>query len=155
MRKLVLFGVLAFASLSLASLSLAPLSLAPQTPVPLPVSIIELISRPQEFDGKLVVVRGMLEVDHHGFTLYLGHEDYLHALQENGIWLRPPGDMEEKIEAWDGKYVIVFGKFSAEQREGFTGRQVGGLTEVRTCGFWSDPSNPVRMRIRGYPPKQP
>jgi hypothetical protein len=150
MRKLILIGVLVSASLSLASPSLLP-----QAAVPLPVSIIELISRPKEFGGRLVVVRGMLDVDHHGYTLYLSHEDYLHALQENGIWFRPPGEMEKKIDALEGRYVIVVGEFSAQQREGFTGRQVGGLTAVRTCELWSDPKEPLRMRFRGLEPKQP
>lgn len=150
MRKLILSGVLAFASFSLASLSLAP-----QTPVPLPVSIIELMSRPKEFDGNLVVVRAMLDVDHHGYTLYLSHEDYLHALQENGIWFRPPGEMAKKIEAMEGRYVIAVGEFSAQPREGFTGRQVGGLTAVRTCELWSDPKEPLQMKLRGVAPKQP
>lgn len=125
-----------------------------QPPVPVPVSIIELMSRPKEFDGKLVSVRGLFTADYHGTTLLVGQEDYLHALQENGIWLDPPSEMGEKTQLLEGKYVLVAGKFSAKERLGRAGRQVGGLTQVQTCALWSDPIDPIGKRFREAVRKQ-
>src|SRR4051812_30757429 len=50
-------------------------------------SLIELIARPELYDGKRVRVAGFADLEFEGNSLYLSREDYVQMLTRNGVWL--------------------------------------------------------------------
>jgi hypothetical protein len=99
------------------------------------VSMIQLISNPTAYHGKLVQVIGFVRFEFEGNALYLHEEDYKQMLTRNGVWL----SMAEKREL-DQKYALIEGVFNASNR--------GHL------GLWSGSIERV-SRSQEWPPKRP
>src|SRR5688572_9432758 len=55
-------------------------------------SIIELIARPEVYDGKRVQVIGFVNFEFEGNGLYVSKEDWEQSIYRNGVWIdSPPG----------------------------------------------------------------
>ena len=115
---------------------------------PLIVSAIQLISTPEKFDGKSVAVIGYLRLESpEGLLLYLHKEDYDHVILSNALWVDATKDMLNNREKLALKYVRIVGTFRAgdEKRNLYA---PGGITDIITCRFWSDPANPLENQIK-------
>lgn len=125
-----------------------PSQTSPAPPSPSVVSVIQLIATPEKFDGKVVSLIGFLRLQYpEGYLLYLHKEDYDHALLENALWVDATEEMSKSREKLELKYVKIVGTF----RSGHEKRNLyspGGITEIKSCQFWSDPAHPLEERIK-------
>jgi len=98
---------------------------------PLYVSIIQLISNPENFDGKVISVTGYLKLKFEGTALYFHKEDYLNRIYKNSIWLNISKDDLYKLKKeCSDKYVSIIGTFKAKQN-GHFGIFSGTISEIR------------------------
>lgn len=111
------------------------------------MNVVQLIATPEKFDGKLISVIGFLRLDHEGYLLYLGKEDYDNAVLANALWVDATEKMGKNREKLELKYVKIVGTFRAghEKRNLFS---PGGITDIRNCQFWSDPAHPLEGQIK-------
>jgi hypothetical protein len=117
-----------------------PVLVRPQQQAPTNVSLIELIANPDKFDGKPVLVTGFLRLEFEGDVLYLSEGDYLHQIPKNGVWVERSKEMIRDLEKLDSNYVVIAGVFNA-RRKGHQSAASGSIEQIRTCMFWSKPSN--------------
>jgi hypothetical protein len=96
------------------------------------VSMLELVSTPEKYYGKLVCVVGVGCVDtshpdDHVYALYLSKEDYLNWTW-NALEMKwgPRAMSNLEAGAYNGKYVIVQGFFEKTEHPGY----FGAITEV-------------------------
>jgi len=82
----------------------------------IPVSLINLIATPDQFEGKLVLVEGFASFEFEGSALYLTSEDYTHQLYRNAIWLTVTSLSEVELKALDRRFVSVEGRFRSTDR---------------------------------------
>ena len=96
---------------------------------PLTVSLIQLIARPDDFDGEYVCVFGFYRTEHEGTAIYLHREDYTQGLSCNGLWVTR--DAEEH----NMKYVLLQGRFNAKNH-GHLGLWSGEIDQVNRMIPW-------------------
>ena len=79
------------------------------------LSLVELIARPEIYDGHRVLVRGFVTLEHEDNGLYLSSEDAAIPIRKNGLWLDLPSRAAEgsQLFLWNRRYVLVEGTFSA------------------------------------------
>lgn len=102
------------------------------------VSLIELIARPERFDGKRVRVLGFVNFEFEGNALYLSRADWERGMTKNGVWIEPP-DIPPSIKGrprWNRRDVVVEATFTAANR-GHMGLWSGALTHVTRLDAWS------------------
>jgi hypothetical protein len=112
------------------------------------VSIVQLLSSPDKYDGKHVVVFGFLTIGQENDNLFLGKGDYENALLANSIWVDISDGMVKQQNELHLKYVRIVGVFHL----GNTGRNspsVGGIGEISDCRVWSDPDHPFSEKLKG------
>ncbi len=121
---------------------------------PLPVSIIQLIATPEKFDGKQVSVIGFLRLEHEAYLIYLSKQDYDNVVLTNALWVDANEDMGRNREKLELKYVRMVGTFRAghEKRNLFS---PGGISDIKSCTFWSDPAQPLENRIKNTQTRPP
>ena len=96
----------------------------------LSVSLIELISRPNDFSGKRVIVKGVANIEFEGTALYLHSEDRVYTNYPNALWLSLSRDSPLYKPSLTGKYVVVVGEFNAGWR-GHNGVYSGTITNIQ------------------------
>ena len=96
---------------------------------PLDLSLIQLIARPEDFDGQYVRVHGFYRAEFEGTALYLHREDYEQGLGKNGFWITS-GKVQQ-----DRQYVLVEGRFNAK-RHGHLGLWSGEIDDVTRMEPW-------------------
>jgi hypothetical protein len=112
------------------------------------VSIIQLISNPEKFDGKYVRLIGFVRVAFEGDAIYLHEDDYKYGLTKNGLWLNLTKDIYEKEgQKFDRKYVLVEGTFSAKNR-GHMGLFSGGIDNIKRFEVWVVKRDQERTRTK-------
>jgi hypothetical protein len=137
--------IVALVMLLLACVCSSETATAPASPSV--VSVIQLIATPEKFDGKLISVIGFLRLEHEGYLLYLGKEDYDNVVLANALWVDATEEMGQNRVKLELKYVKIVGTFRArhEKRNLFS---PGGITDIKNCQFWSDPAHPLEGRIK-------
>jgi hypothetical protein len=95
--------------------------------------MVELIARPEKFDGRRVRTIGYAHFEFEESALYLHEEDYAHAIFLNGVWL----DLGEGVSRAEcqNRYVVVEGTFRSGNR-GHLGAWSGAIQDVTRCGPW-------------------
>lgn len=78
-------------------------------------SMIQLISNPELYDGKLIKVVGVLSVEEEDHRLYLSKEFYDLRMSQYAVLLNFPAGAEKFSERFQGKYVLLRGKFKLER----------------------------------------
>ncbi len=91
------------------------------------VSIVNLISNPDDYHGKVVVITGFLSLDFEGSGIYLHQDDYEYGITKNGLWCVI--DLE-KYRASDHSYVGIEGVFNAKAK-GHLGMWSGTIENVK------------------------
>ncbi len=81
------------------------------------ISLVAIITKPEEYDGVRATVRGILRAEEDGIALYMFAEDAEYESHISALWL---GKYEEiqtftkaQLQAMDGKYVGVTGTIAA------------------------------------------
>ncbi|HEU0046582.1 MAG: hypothetical protein DMG64_19810 [Acidobacteria bacterium] len=117
---------------------------------PLYVSMLQLISTPEKFDGKLVSVIGYLRFELHGNLLFVHREDEENGILSNSIRTSLDGRCGKDLELFDSKYVKILGIFHAgdARRNPFP---PGVITDASDCKLWSDPREPLNRKLERIP----
>ena len=96
-------------------------------------SLLELIARPELFEGRRVRVTGYVHLEFEGNALYLGRHDLQHRQYANGLWVEFLTGMANK-ECQD-KFVVIEGTFVSGDR-GHLGMWSGAIQEITRCDPW-------------------
>src|SRR6266498_4920654 len=104
-------------------------------------SLVELIARPELYDGKRVRVIGFVNFEFEGNALYISKEDWQRSIARNGLWIDPPQRFEtdsapSKVQP-NRRYVLVEGTFNA-QTPGHLGMWSGAIERVTRLQPWGD-----------------
>ena len=118
------------------------------------VSMLQLLTTPEQFDGKLVSVIGFLTMDHEGDLLFAHQEDAVHVILGNAIHIEGTKQMFAGREKLDMKYVKALGTFKASNRRRIPFYS-GAIVGIRSCELWSDPAHPISQRLRELPDAGP
>lgn len=116
------------------------------------VSIIQLMTAPEKFDGKRVVVFGFMNLQPEGNRLYLGKADYENALLPNSVVIEVSAEILKQKVDMNHKYVRAEGIFHTKAL-GLPSEVAGELGEVSQCKVWSDPEHPLVDQIRKSMPQ--
>ena len=95
------------------------------------VSIIQLIATPEKYDGMLVRVTGVGNLEFEGNAIYLNKEDLAYRTH-NAVWLDFQSNTTvsyEEAKDFNGKYVIVEGVFD-KNNTGHMGDFHGAITDI-------------------------
>ena len=86
------------------------------------VSIIDLISNPEKYDGKKIQVIGVARFEFECNALYLSKESFIYYLSKNALILEGSPDFKpiKDIDEYHGKYVLIEGYFYKNQKPGST-----------------------------------
>jgi hypothetical protein len=97
------------------------------------VSIVQLITNPKAYHGKIVMVTGFLNMEFEGDGIYLHKDDYKYFICKNGLWC----DIDKgKYNKFNKKYVHIVGTFNAE-RKGHMGAWSGSIENISK--IWKPP----------------
>jgi len=107
------------------------------------VRILQLISTPAKFDGKIVQVIGFLRLEFEGNILYAHEEDYKRGITKNGLWVRRNAKIDGDTERLNLHYVILLGTFDAAHK-GHMSSTSGTITNILAADPW--PPAPPRKR---------
>jgi hypothetical protein len=97
-------------------------------------SIIQLLARPEVFDGRRVRVVGYIHFEFEGNGLYIHREDEKLNLLRNGVWV----DFKQGAAitgSCQDQYVVVEGTFNA-RNHGHLGLWGGAITDITRCAPW-------------------
>ena len=76
------------------------------------VSMIQLISTPEKYHEKEILVTGFLNLKFEGCAIYLHQEDYKYSIYKNGIWVDFFNcTIKEELSKANQKYVMIRGVF--------------------------------------------
>jgi hypothetical protein len=99
------------------------------------VSIINLIATPEKYDGKLVRVIGICNIEFEANGIYLSTEDYKKG--NNSIWIDPDYEVlqttKESLKRLNGKYVLIEGVFN--HKVGMN-RHFGSIMKISRYQQW-------------------
>ena len=109
---------------------------------PIPVSLVQLLANPDRYNGKLVGVIGFLTLGEIS-KLYLHHEDYVHVIESNAVWIEPTNQMHADVQKLDLGYVYIVGVFHNRNLN----RLPDGIGEIQLCRAWSRLEDPLSKRI--------
>ena len=102
-------------------------------------SLVELIARPEAFDGKRVRVIGFVNFEFEGNGIYLSELDWRNSIYKNGLWIDPPARFEtdsgSSASTPNQRYVLVEATFRAG-RAGHFGMWSGTLERVTRLQPW-------------------
>lgn len=99
------------------------------------LSLVQLIARPLDYQGKIVKVVGFCWFEHEGNGLYLHEEDFRHGLTRNALWIDLGWPEPDEYRKLRGRYVLVEGVFDAE-RKGHGNLFSGTLGDIRRLVPW-------------------
>ena len=136
---LVVLAILAFSTFGLAQ---------DEHAAPPMVSMVQLLSSPDKYDGKRVVAFGFLTIGQENNNLYFGKTDYDNDLLVNSIWVDVSEEMLKKISELNMRYVRIVGVFHSGH-EGRRALSVGGIGEISDCSVLSDPDHPFSEKLKG------
>jgi len=77
------------------------------------VSIIQLISNPEKYHNKKIIITGYLSLEFEGTAVYLHKDDFTHLITKNGLWFN--GSMT-KYKKYEKKYVSIEGVFNKNHK---------------------------------------
>lgn len=107
MNRLILSLLLLVSSLSVTNLS------AQETKMTTFVSMVQLLSNPEQYNGKKVRVVGYLWIEFEGTALYFHKEDKVNSLTKNAIALNLPEKAIKDGKQLSGHYALIEGVFDS------------------------------------------
>ncbi len=110
------------------------------TRVPVPISIIQVIANPQEYDGKRIAVVGFLGLHKDGNILYLHREDNDMGLNKNGLTVDFDPELgKEETTRFNMHYVYLGGIFDAKDKGPGLGTS-GSIKNATNLVLWPPPT---------------
>jgi hypothetical protein len=106
-------------------------------------SLLQVLSRPDVYDGRRVRLIGFAYVEFEGHGLYLHREDFEHGLSKHALWLDLDFRQPE-VAALNGRYVLVDGVFNAKAT-GHFGMFAGSMQDISRYGPW-----PARAELKAH-----
>jgi len=97
------------------------------------VSLVALLARAYEYDGKTVQVVGFAHLEFEGNGLYLHREDFEQGIVKNSLWLEVSG--EQASLAPTDRYVIIEGVFNA-RNNGHMSLRSGSIERMTRFEPW-------------------
>lgn len=105
------------------------------------VSIVQLIAAPDKYDGKVVRVIGVAQVEFEGNVICLSKEDLKNGVTKNCLWHSPNYKQmtvsESILSKFNAKYVLMEGTFNP-RNTGHMGLTSGALENVTRYQLWSE-----------------
>ena len=100
------------------------------------VTMTQLISRPEKYDGKLIRVIGVGNLEFEGDSLWLSMDDYTHKTNA-AVWMELGSRCITCNEAkqFNGKYVIAEGIFRKDNL-GHMDMFCGAITDISRYELW-------------------
>ncbi len=100
------------------------------------VSMVRLLANPEEYDGKLVRVIGVGNLEFEGNFIALSKEDYTHCT-DNTIWLEwgERAILYDEATAYNGEYVIVEGIYDKDDLGHFS-LYCGAIKDISRYELW-------------------
>jgi hypothetical protein len=100
-----------------------------------PISLMELMANPEKLSGKIITIRGFIQIQHEpreltAATLYLHEEDAKHSLY-NGIGVSVSKQMIRDKEKLNRRYVSLTGRVTMTPTA--SGWHIITLTDIQTC----------------------
>lgn len=80
------------------------------------ISMVQLLSNPEQYNGKLIRVVGYLWIEPEGSAIYLHKEDKINSLTKNAIQISVSEEMYKRREELSGYYVLIEGVFSSDDK---------------------------------------
>lgn len=111
------------------------------------VGMVALLASPQNYDGKVVQIIGVLCIEHENDAIYLHYEDAQHLNNQNALYLRLSENQRERFKSLNLKYVIIKGMMyaSGPERSEYGGA-IGNITRLDawgpTTGIDAPPAKP-------------
>lgn len=101
------------------------------------ISLIELIAKPEAYDGKRVRLIGYVRLEFEGNAIYLSKESYEAGISKNALWLDPPksSPLAKKHTIWGPGYAVVEGRFDAMDH-GHMGAFSGAIKDTTRFDPW-------------------
>jgi hypothetical protein len=125
--------IVAFA-LTLAAATMTESS-RPADKFPELVSLIQLISTPQVFDGVVVQVVGFLRIEFEGNALYLHKDDFEQRISKNSVWVSLDAKSQDAAAKLNMQYVILIGTFDTKNK-GHMSLRSGALLHIGQMSAW-------------------
>ena len=122
------------AALAISACSERPGRAEVKSPQDQSVSIVHVLSKPEDFDGQTIRVVGYLQLEFETYALWLHREDRVHWLLPNRIDLEASA-CAEKAESVNESYVLLEGTFVILNKG--TNRERHLLQNVSRCQFWT------------------
>ena len=105
-------------------------------------SIIQLISTPEKFDGKIVRVIGAVNFEFEGNQLCLHKEDLENSISENCLWLEVENNSLQTnylgLTGYNGTYIILEGIFR-KNKKGHMNLFSGSIESINRLDSWNFP----------------
>ncbi len=112
-------------------------------------ALVELIARPELYDGKRVRVIGFVNFEFEGNGLYVSREDWQRSIYRNGVWVDPPArfksDSAPSTVHPNQHYVLLEGTFNARHK-GHMGMWSGAIESATRLDEWGEPPRVVQAR---------
>ncbi|WP_068773573.1 hypothetical protein [Paenibacillus sp. FJAT-26967] len=104
------------------------------------VSIINLISNPEKYDGELIRVVGVANIAFESNALYLSKEDYKNSITKNAVWLKLNYDQlnvtQKVLDKLNGKYVLIEGILNMNNKGHFD-KYSGSIEKIARLERWN------------------
>ena|SRR5262245_9176263 len=104
------------------------------------VSMIQLLSDPEKFNGKRIQVVGFVHLEFEGNAIYLNRDDFLYGIEKNALWLSIQDPISDFRELNDS-YVLVEGTFNADEK-GHVRMWSGSLEKITKLKRWAKVKTP-------------
>ncbi len=95
------------------------------------VSLVQLISAPEKYEGKLVEVTGFVHIGFENNAVWLHRDDFDHGIYANAIWINVSRCVDGKGRPISG-YASLMGRFTS-QRHGHMGLWPGTIEQIGDC----------------------
>ena len=97
------------------------------------VSMVQLLTQPEEYDGKRVRTFGYIHFEFEGNGIYLHKEDFDYRLISNRLWVDLTSGFTS--DECQDSYVLVEGIFDVHSR-GHMGGSMGAISDINRCERW-------------------
>jgi len=101
------------------------------------VSLIQLISAPQAYEGKKVLVIGFVNLEFEGNAVYLSEGDYKHRISKNGLWIDANDDIWNNAEKFNKHYCLIVGVVDSAHK-GHMNSFSGGIKNITRFELWGE-----------------
>jgi hypothetical protein len=103
------------------------------------ISLMQLIVNPEKYNGKLVQVIGIANIEFEDNGIFFTKEHYLNRIYKNALWIEPNydalGATPEQLQKYNGEYVLMEGIFDMNHK-GHFGAFSRALTKITRYQLW-------------------